>query len=59
VIPFAVAVLLIAGCPDGKDLMWCLKLKANSSFVVDAAGNPVALRANRAMAEYDKRLQGH
>jgi hypothetical protein len=46
----------IAGCPDDKDLMWCLKLHANSQFITDAAGNPVALRKNAAMLEYEKRL---
>lgn len=61
-IPLAVAVTLIAGCPDDKDLMWCLSLKSDSRMINLADGR-IQFIPNEAMiayvTEWQKRLKEH
>jgi hypothetical protein len=57
-IQLAVAALLIAGCPDNADLMWCLKLKADSQMI-PIGRDKVRFIPNEAMVEYAKRLKGN
>jgi hypothetical protein len=49
---------LIAGCPEDKDLMWCLKLKSDSTMI--PVGPPQddtwLVFRNEAMIEYCNRL---
>lgn len=49
------ATAIVAGCPDNDDLMWCLKLKANSD-VIPLPDGRLQFIPNDAMIAYVREL---